>query len=390
MARRPRTKPVVAPPHGVRLMLAYFAVLDDPRIDRTKLHSLHNIIVMTLCGTLCGADGWDALEDFAETRADWFGTFLDLPNGTPSADTFRRVFNALDPVEFERTFRSWVRAFTDDLAGQVVAIDGKTLRGAVDRAGKGTALHLLHVWAAEQQLLLAHAVVDGAGGEIPGIPALLRCLDVRGAIITTDANGCTAPITQAIRDADADYVLALKANRSALHTHVVEAFAAVEATGYHDINTHQTIDTGHGRVEDRTFRAMALPSLPPTSQVEWADLATIVQVDRVRTVKGATTIERQYFVSNLPPDAAEMARAVRTHWGVENQLHWALDVGLNEDACRVRDRNSAANFATIKRFVLALLKRETSVKRGLAAKRRRAGWDNDYLLQVLCCGVLDI
>ena len=371
-------------------MLAYFAVLDDPRIDRTKLHSLHNIIVMTLCGTLCGADGWDALEDFAEARADWFGTFLDLPNGTPSADTFRRVLNALDPVEFERQFRGWVRALTNDLAGQVVAIDGKTLRGAVDRAGSGTAMHMLHVWAAEQQLLLAHAIVDGAGGEIPGIPELLRFLDVRGAIITTDANGCTAPITQAIRAAEADYVLALKGNRSALHTHVVEAFAAVEAMGYHDINTHQTIDTGHGRVEDRTCRAMAIPSLPPTSQVEWADLATIVQVDRVRTAKGATTVERQYFVSNLPPDAAEMARAVRTHWGVENQLHWVLDVGMNEDACRVRDRNSAANFATIKRFVLAMLKRETSVKRGIAAKRRHAGWDNAYLMKVLCCGALEI
>ena len=222
------------------------------------------------------------------------------------------MLNALDPVEFERQFRGWVRALTDDLAGQVVAIDGKTLRGAVDRAGSGTAMHMLHVWAAEQQLLLAHAIVDGAGREISGIPELLRFLDVRGAIITTDANGCTAPITQAIRAAEADDVLALKGNRSTLHTHVVEAFAAVEAMGYHDINTHQTIDTGHGRVEDRTFRAMAIPSLPPTSQVTWADLATIVQVDRVRTAKGATTVERQYFVSNLPPDAAVMAHAVRT------------------------------------------------------------------------------
>jgi len=146
----------------------------------------------------------------------------------------------------------------------------------------------------------------------------------------------------------------------------------------------------HGRVEDRTFRAMALPALPPTTQVEWADLATVVQVDRVRTVKGATTVERQYFVSNLPPVAATMAHAVRTHWGVENQLHWCLDVGLDEDACRVRDRNSAANFATIKRFVLAMLKRETSVKRGLAAKRRLAGWDNAYLMKVLSCGTPEI
>ena len=234
--------PPLSPPVGVRLMLTYFTLLEDPRVDRTKRHELSHLIVMALCGTLCGADGWDDLEDYASANVEWFRGFLDLPNGTPSADTFRRVFSALEPVAFERQFRIWVRAFADSLEGEVVAIDGKTLRGTVDAATKQTSLHLLHVWATEQQLLLAHVAVDGAGAEAPGIPELLRLVDIKGAVITTDAAGCTAPVTQAVRDGGAEYVLTLKANRRALHAHVTALFDAAEARRYRGVATHRSVD----------------------------------------------------------------------------------------------------------------------------------------------------
>lgn len=371
-------------------MLAFFAQLDDPRVDRTKRHSLHNIIVMALCGSICGATGWEDLEEFADARVEWFETFLDMPNGTPSADTFRRVFAALDPTEFERVFRIWVRALTADLAGQVVAIDGKTLRGAFDHASRSSALHVLHVWAAEQGLLLAHAPVDRANGEIAGIPELLRLIRIDGAIVTADANACTAPITQAIRDADANYVLALKANRRNLYQHVVESFDRAAQQRYRGVAKHVSKNTGHGRDEQRTVRAMRLGPLPANTDADWADINTIAQVDRIRIVNGVASEQRQYFITSLGPDAAEIGRAVRTHWSVENQLHWCLDVGFSEDRRKIRDVFAASNFATITRFTLSLLKRETSSRRGTAAKRLRAAWDHDYLLRVLTAGMIEL
>lgn len=387
MARR---APVAEPPHAVRLMLAFFAQLDDPRVDRTKRHALHNIIAMALCGVISGAEGWDELEDFAAFREDWFATFLDLPNGTPSADTFRRVFGALDAIEFERVFRVWVRTLVDDLAGQVVAIDGKTLRASFDRAAGTSALHVLHVWAAEQGLLLAHAPVDRAAGEIAGIPELLRLVRVEGAIVTADANACTAPITRAIREAGADYVLALKANRGNLYRHVVEAFAQAAATNYRGVDKSISKNTGHGRDEQRTVRAMRLGPLPTNTDADWTDIETVVQIDRVRIVDGVATENRHYFITSMAPHAKALAHAVRTHWSVENQLHWALDVGFAEDRRKIRDGYAAANFATVTRFALALLKREKSHRRGIALKRRFAALNHEYLLRVLTAGTIEV
>lgn len=386
----PRRRPVAELPQAVRFMLAFFAQLDDPRVDRTKRHSLHNIIVMALCGVISGADGWEDLEEYAALREDWFATFLDLPNGTPSADTFRRVFSALDPAEFERVFRIWVRSMAGDLAGQVVAVDGKTLRGAFERASGAAALHMLHVWAAEQDLLLAHAPVDRANGEIAGIPELLRLVRIEGAIVTADANACTAPITAAIRDAGAHFVLTLKANRRNLYQHVVDAFARAAAERDPRVAKHVARNTGHGRDEQRTVRALRLGPLPANTDADWTDVITVVQVDRVRVVDGVRSEQRHHFITSLPPDAAKLGRVIRTHWRVENSLHWCLDVGFDEDRRKIRDTFAAANFATITRFILALLKREPTSKRGLAAKRRRASWDHDYLLAVLTAGIVAV
>ena len=381
---RPTLSP---PPKGVRLMLAYFTFLHDPRVDRTKRHELSHLIVMALCGTLCGADGWDDLEDYADANVEWFRGFLDLPNGTPSADTFRHVFSALEPIEFERQFRAWVRAFADSLEGEVVAIDGKTLRGTVDAATKQTSLHLLHVWATDQQLLLAHVAVDGAGAEAPGIPELLRLVDIKGAIITTDAAGCTAPVTQAVRDGGAHYVLTLKANRRALHTHVTALFDAAEARRYRGVATHRSAERGHGREETRTVRVLPLADLPSTTQVAWSDLNTIAQVERTRTVDGKTSTERHLYISSLPPDPKRLAHAIRAHWGVENQLHWCLDVGFLEDQRRIHDVRAATNLATITRYALMMVKREKTSRRGIRARRRNAAWSHDYLLKILTAGI---
>jgi len=371
-------------------MLAYFSGMDDPRIDRTKLHPLQNVIVMALCGAIGGCDGWEALEDFAECRADWFETFLDMPNGTPSADTFRRVFAALDPTDFEGRFRVWVRGFAKSLEGEVIAIDGKSLRGAVDRANKDNVLHLLHVWATEQHLLLAQCAVEGAPGEVQAIPELLKLIDVKGAIVTADANGCTAAVTKAIREGGADYVLALKGNRGRLHEHVEAKFDAAAARAYRGIAKYRTEESAHGRIEQRTVRALALDEMYENAQVEWADLRTIVEIERVRTVGGETSTERQFYISSLPPEPKRIAKAIRAHWGVESSLHWCLDVGFDEDASRIRDHQAATNFATINRFALSMIKRETTTKRGVKAKRRIAGWDTQYLQRILCAGIAEI
>ncbi len=374
-------------------MLAYFSGMTDPRIDRTKLHSLHNIIVMALCGAIGGADGWDDLEEFSEERQEWFETFLEMPNGTPSADTFRRVFSALDPTEFEGRFRAWLTAFAGSLEGKVVAIDGKTLRGALERATQATALHLLHVWAAEQQVLLAHCAVEGAPGEIEAIPSLLKLVNVKGAIVTTDANGCTADVTKAVREAEADYLLALKGNRSTLHDHVRRLFVEAEERSYRGVATARSADQGHGREEQRVVRAMPLGELPENNHAEWIDLRTIVQIERTRTVAGETTCEREFFITSLPPLPKRIAKAIREHWSVENQLHWCLDVGFDEDRRRIRDQNAAQNFATIVRCALAMIKRTPLMlrgkvrSRGVAAKRKNAGWSTAYLLSVLTTGI---
>lgn len=368
-------------------MLRYFGSLEDPRIDRTKFHPLENIIVMALCGAIAGADGWDALEAFAEARASWFATFLSMPNGTPSADTFRRVFGALDPIRFEEQFRCWIGAFAEDLAGEVVAIDGKSLRGAIDRAGKGSALHLLHVWATEQQLLLAQRAVDGAPGEVQAIAELIGLLDLKGAIVTADANGCTAAVTQAVRKGEAEYVLALKGNRGRLHAHVEQQFDEAAARRYRGVSTFRTQETGHGRIEERTIRALSLENWTSTADSQWADLNSVALVERTRIVGGESTTERHYYIASLPADAKQIGHAARAHWGIENQLHWCLDVAFDEDRRRIRDQVAAQNFATITRYALSLLKREKTAGYGLPTKRKKAAWDNDYLMRVLTCGL---
>lgn len=368
-------------------VVASFAELRDPRIERTKRHTLVNVLVMALSATIAGAEGWDDLVDFCEARRKWLDSFLDLPHGVPSADTFRRVFERLDPKAFQRCFSEFVSALARDVSGEVVAIDGKTLRGLVEKAGRASQLHLVHVWATEQKLLLAQQAVDGASGEVAAIPKLLEMLDLEGAIITTDANSCTAPVTRAIIEARADYVLAVKGNRGRFYDHVVSAFA--EATPASGVRTHGRAEESHGRKEGRIVSVLEPDDWPwvTKNNGEWAGLRTAVRIERTRAAGGEATTQTHYYVSSLPPDAQRIASAIRDHWDVENGLHWSLDVAFGDDDRKIRDAKSAENFAIVARMAFTLVKRDPARKRGVAASRKKAGWDTDYLAHLLTSGI---
>ena len=377
----------------VELILKHFRPLKDPRVERRKRHSLVNVLVMALCGVIAGADGWEALAVFAKARADWFATFLDMPNGVPCADTIRRVFCALEPRAFEACFRCWVQALAEALRGEVVAVDGKSVRGALGKAMQGTPLHLVHVWATKQRLLLAQTAVEGAPGEVAAIPELLKLLNLQGAVVTVDANGCTAKVAQAVVQAKADYVLCLKGNRGPLHAHVKQLFAPVR-DGHQKAEVdsyHHSRNKGHGRHEVRQAWALKLRLEDcPKSARNWPKLQSAVMVKRERTVGGKTKVEWHYYLASLPPRARKLSRIIRDHWGVENGLHWCLDVCMGEDSCRIRDHDGAQNFAVISRIALTLLRREPTCKQGVPTRRKRAGWDPAYLLSVLGAGITGV
>lgn len=374
------------PPRILGLVVGSFRELKDPRIDRRKRHSLVNILVMSLCATICGAEGWDEFVDFCEGRRKWFDSFLDIPNGIPSADTFRRVFERLDPKKFQGCFVTFVKGLARDLTGEVIAIDGKTLRGLVETAGEKAQLHLVHVWATAQGLLLAQEAVKGAPGEMAAIPRLLELLDLKGAIITTDANSCTAPVTRAIIESGADYVLAVKGNRGHFHDHVADAFES--RTRFPSGAKHSEVEEGHGRKEKRVVSVPELKDWPEKTKKngEWAGLRTAVRIERTRETGGEPTTETHHFVSSLAPDPKRIGEAIRAHWGIENRLHWVLDVAFNDDDRQVRNATSAENLAVISRMAFTLVKQDPSRKRGVAASRKKAGWNPDYLAHVLTSG----
>lgn len=370
-------------PPALESLLDAFAEIPDPRVARTRAHPLVNVLTMALFGTICGADGWEALELFAEQRADFFGRFLSMPKGTPSADTFRRVFEALDPKSFQDAFRRWLKPILDNLEGQTIAIDGKSLRGALAHAREqGGAFHLMHVWATGQRMLLGQKAVTNAGDEVGAALELLTVLDVRGATVTADANTCTTSIAAAVRQGGADYVFALKGNRGPLYNHVRHCFEEAEANGYRDASISESREEAHGRLESRVVRALGFEPSAPSKK--WTDLRTIVQVDRLRSAD-KLSFERSYYVTSIAPDAAQLATRIRDHWKVENELHYCLDVTFDEDRRKIRDENGAQNFALVTRYALAMLKREPS-KMSVAMKRRKAAWGDTYLLDVLASG----
>jgi len=368
----------------IATLIECFTSVPDPRIERCQRHKLIDIIVISLCAVICGAEGPTEMETFGQAKEQWLRQFLELPNGIPSHDTFGRVLGALDPQEFARSLLNWTRAQVRLPVGEIVPIDGKTLRGSHDRATGREAVELVSAWAASQRLTLGQVKVAADSNEITAVPEVLRTLDVAGCIVTADALNCQKQTAAQIRQQQADYVLALKDNHKHLREQVAEFLTSVreDRTLGFRIGRHQTTDGEHGRIETRRYwQAQAPESLP--EYAEWRDLQSVGMVEASREVKGRTTTEVRYYLSSLPVDAERFAHAVRTHWSIENSCHWVLDVVFREDQCRIRAGRAAENMAALRRLALNLLGREKSDKRGAHAKRLRAALDEGYLLKVL-------
>jgi predicted transposase YbfD/YdcC len=373
----------------VELFAPFFGNLPDPRIERTKRHTLLDIFILALCATLGGANGWADTERFGKAKLDFFRRFLVLPNGIPSHDTFGRLFARLDPAALLTCIQNWLAAFRAAVDRELVAIDGKTLRGSFDSAAGQNPLHVVSAWASEARLVLGQVSVESKSNEITAIPLLLELLDLKGCIVTIDAMGCQKGIAAAVRDREADYVLTVKDNQPTLHQRVHEAFMAHAEADFTDatLRRFKTVERGHGRQETREYFIAAAPDQLIRSG-EWKDVCSIGMVQRTRVLDGKVSEEIVYYLSSLPPRVRTFAQAVRGHWGIENRLHWSLDVTFAEDQSRVRKDHGPANLGMLRRLALSILQQDTSSKDSLRGKRLSAGWDENRLAKILAdfCG----
>lgn len=367
-----------------KVLLRIVRDIPDPRQAWKVSHNLHDILVIVVCATIAGLEHFTEFEDYAEANEDWFRTFLDLPNGIPSHDTFGNVLAALDPDEFERRIQLWFHALAGSTAGKHIAIDGKTLRRSFDRASKKAAVHMVNAYVHENHAVFAQLKTDEKSNEITAVPKLLEMLKLTDATVTLDAMGCQKDIAQGIVDKKGHYVMAVKGNQSGLQEDIQTYFDDAIAHGFSgDHDVYEATEKDHGRLEvRRCWTSSDVAWL--AERHDWAGLSSIAAVECARTVDGKTSIERRYFISSHPGRCAQkIATLVRNHWRVENELHWTLDVCFNEDSCRARSDNVAENLARMRRVTLMLLKSETTCKLGIKTKRRKAGYQRDYLLKVL-------
>jgi predicted transposase YbfD/YdcC len=363
---------------------AYFSVLEDPR-RYNRRHKLLDIVVIAICAAICGAEGWEDIELFGETKEEWLRGFLELPHGAPSDDTYRRVFAALDASEFQSCFMDWIEAVEELTQGQVIAVDGKTLRRSHDRSEGKKALQMVSAWASANGLVLGQRKVDGESNEITAVPELLDALEIAGCTVTLDAIHCQTETVEIIVDKGADYVLPVKENQPRLLEALQGLFDDPAEMRWVECDYHRTEDRGHGRVEIRECWSTSDPEYLNYigTLAEWRGLQSIAMIQTERQLGDQTTVSRRYFIASLKSDAERLLKAVRGHWGIENKVHWVLDIAFREDDCRIRKGHGAENFAVLRHIALNLLRRETSVKRSIKSKRMKAALDEKYLFKVL-------
>lgn len=368
-------------------LLEHFGTLEDPRAKHLTEHKLVEVIVVAICGVICGAETWTDVELFGNERLAWLRQFVELQNGIPSHDTFGRVFARLDSEQFQARFAGWIQAVFQVTKGQIVAVDGKSARRSHDRGQGKEAIHIVSAWATANHLVLGQRIVEEKSNEIAAIPELLRLLDVSGCIVTIDAMGCQTDIAGQIITQKADYVLAVKDNQPHLHEDIDLFFRLARQNDFRKVDSSydRVVNKGHGRVEIRECWAIAgqdsLQFLRDPDR--WPGLQTIAMVTSQRQVNGQTTSETRYYISSLDNDAARILKAVRSHWGIENALHWVLDVAMSEDRSRVRKDRAPENMAVLRRIALSLLKQEKTLKRGIQGKQLKAAMNPAYLLRVL-------
>ncbi len=361
----------------------HFGELSDPR-HHNKQHKLIDIMTIAICATICGADTFKQIADFGHAKSRWFKKFLELPFGIPSHDTFGRIFALIDPQEFQRSFINWVQAMQDTLAGKIVAVDGKTLRRSFDNSSGKKAIHMVSAWASESGFVLGQIKTEEKSNEITAIPQLLKMLEISGCIVTIDAMGCQKEIAKTIVAKGADYLFSLKGNQSNLHDDVKLFFDGCCKDNFKDTphSFHETVNGEHGRIETRKFWTVSdIDWLHGRKQ--WNRLTTIGMVESKRQIGSHSSKEKRYFITSLGCNAKEFGNAVRSHWGIENGLHWTLDIAFREDESRIRKDHAPENFAVLRHIALNLLKGETSFKGSIKTKRLMAGWETSYLEKVI-------
>ena len=365
---------------------AHFALLSDPRVARTRKHLLSDILFIAICTVACDGEGFTDMEVFGRAKQEWLRKYLELPGGIPSHDTFGRVFSIIDPEAFTECFVNWTQAIHVATAGEVVALDGKTVRHSFDTATGKSALHLVSAWASENGLALGQVKVDDKSNEITAIPKLLEMIDVKGRIITTDAMGCQKDIVKRIIEKKGDYVLCLKGNQESLHEEVKYFFDEAQAAGFEDVDHSyfESVEKDHGRIEIRRCWVVeddAIGWLEKEDQ--WPGLKSIAAICSERRTAKKTSIETRYFISSLAGQPSKLVSAAREHWAIENSLHHVLDVTFNEDASRIRKDNAPENLAILRKIVINLIKKQKNTKASIRARLKRAAWNNAFLETIL-------
>ena len=363
--------------------MKHFEILADPRIERRKLHKLHDIVFITIAAVICGCDEWNDIEEFGTIRYDWLKTILELPNGIPSHDTFNRVFSLLDPQQLQQCFTSWIQAVAKVKEGSIISIDGKRMCNSGEGGSKAI-IHMVSAWCSANNMVLAQQKVDDKSNEITAIPALLDILDIKDCLVTIDAMGCQQDIAKKIVSKEADYILAVKNNQEHLYDDLQEAFDQQKR-----ISTDVQVNVAHGRIEKRKCSIITDTDWICKEQ-NWTNLHTLIKIESERSFKAVESkseVQTRYYISSHKGNAAFFNHAVRAHWGIENKLHWTLDVAFGEDKSTKQAGNAAENFSFINKIALNLLKQYED-KRGaqkvsIKTKRKKCGWDKDYLLKVL-------